>query len=93
MEINHQSSETKGSFYIETEGEKVAEMTYSKAGSDLLVIDHTEVSDELRGSGSGKKLVMKAVDHARKNNLKIMPLCPFTKSVFDKTASIKDVLK
>ncbi len=93
MEIQHQSTETKGSFFIENDGEKAAEMTYSKAGSDLIIIDHTEVSDQLRGTGSGKNLVMAAVEHARNNQLKIMALCPFAKSVFDKTDSIRDVLK
>ncbi len=93
MEIQHQSTQTKGSFFIENNIEKLAEMTYSKAGTDLIIIDHTEVSDQLRGTGSGKKLVIAAVEYARKNQLKIMPLCPFAKSVFDKTDSIKDVLK
>ncbi len=93
MEIQHQSTDSKGSFFIEEDKEKAAEMTYSKAGSGLIIIDHTEVSDPLRGTGSGKKLVMAAVEYARKNNLKIMALCPFAKSVFDKTESIRDVLK
>lgn len=93
MEIQHQSTETKGSFFIEKAGEKAAEMTYSKAGSGLIIIDHTEVSDQLRGTGSGKKLVMAAVEHARKNQLKIMALCPFAKSIFDKVEEIRDVLK
>lgn len=30
--------------------------------------------------------------YARENNLKIIPLCPFAKSVFDKTQEIQDLL-
>lgn len=93
LEIQHQSIENKGAFFIEMNGVKAAEMTYSKAGAGLIIIDHTEVSDALRGTGSGKKLVMAAVEHARENNLKILPLCPFAKAVFDKTEAIRDVLK
>lgn len=93
MEIQHQSTESKGAFFIEMNGGKAAEMTYSKAGSGLIIIDHTEVSEALRGTGAGKKLVMAAVEYARENKLKILPLCPFAKSVFDKTEAIRDVLK
>ncbi|MBO6586176.1 MAG: N-acetyltransferase [Gracilimonas sp.] len=91
MQIKHDTAETKGSFYIEREGKRVAEMTYSKAGPERIIIDHTEVADETRGEGLGKKLVYKAVEFARENNLKILPLCPFARSVFSKNPEIRDV--
>ena len=88
MEIKHQETENKGAFYIEQEGEKLAEMTYSKAGTNRIIIDHTEVSDKLKGQGAGKAMVMKAVDYAREKNLQVLPLCPFAKAVFDKNKEI-----
>ncbi|MGN8226912.1 GNAT family N-acetyltransferase [Gracilimonas sp. BCB1] len=91
MQIHHDTAETKGSFYIEREGKRVAEMTYSKAGPERIIIDHTEVSDETRGEGLGKKLVYQAVEFARENDLKILPLCPFARSVFSKNPEIRDV--
>lgn len=64
------------------------------AGESLMIIDHTEVSDELRGQNVGYQLVKKAVDYAREQHIKIMPLCPFAKSVFDKKREeFKDVLR
>lgn len=92
MEIKHQETENKGAFYIEQEGEKLAEMTYSKAGTNRIIIDHTEVSDKLKGQGAGKAMVMKAVDYAREKNLQVLPLCPFAKAVFDKNKEIQDLL-
>ena len=92
MHIQHEQSASKGAFYVEENGTRLAEMTYSKAGDALIIIDHTEVSDALRGKGAGKQLVSAAVDHARKNNLKILPLCPFAKSVFEKVTDFQDVL-
>lgn len=92
MDIKHEQTETKGAFFIEENGKRLAEMTYSKAGKDLIIIDHTEVSDELRGKSAGLKLVMAAVDFARTAKIKILPLCPFAKSVFDKKAELRDVL-
>lgn len=71
---------------------RLAEMTFSMAGDRLLIIDHTEVSDALRGKGAGKQLVEAAVLYAREKKLKVMPLCPFAKAVFEKTKSYHDVL-
>lgn len=92
MEIKHSQTETKGSFYIELEGKKVGEMTYSIAGPSLIIIDHTEVGEELKGKGAGAQMLNAAVAYARENNIKILPLCPFAKSVFDKKEEIRDVL-
>ncbi len=92
MEIKNSDDSKKGKFYIEADGKVVATMTYVYGGSKLMIIDHTEVGPELKGQGAGKKLVEQAVLFARKNDLKILPLCPFAKSVFDKTAEFRDVL-
>ncbi len=67
-------------------------MTFVFAGSNKIIIDHTEVNPGNNGKGFGKKMVTAAVEMAREKNLKIIPLCPFAKSVFDKTEAFKDVL-
>jgi len=92
MDVKLELSGNKGAFIIEESGKRLAEMTFSKAGDTRIIIDHTEVSDVLRGKGAGKQLVSAAVDYARKNNIKIIPLCPFAKSVFDKVKEFQDVL-
>ncbi|MFZ3275020.1 MAG: GNAT family N-acetyltransferase [Lutibacter sp.] len=55
-------------------------------------MDHTNVDIKLKGQGAGKKLVIKAIEFARENGLKILPLCTFAKSVFDKEIAFRDVL-
>ena len=92
MDIKHEETTTKGSFFILQEGKKVAFMTYSKAGPNRIIIDHTEVSPVLKGKNAGKQLVAAGVEYARKNNLKILPLCPFARSVFNRVAEYADVL-
>lgn len=82
----------KGFFYIEVEGKQEAMMTFVFAGEDKIIIDHTEVNPGNEGKGFGKKMVAKAVEYARENKIKIIPLCPFAKSVFDKVAEFRDVL-
>lgn len=90
--IQEQETKSKGSFYFEKGGERLAEMTFSKAGSDKIIIDHTEVSDMLRGTGMGAKLVEHAVEYARKNKIKIIPLCPFAKAKLERHSEWNDVL-
>lgn len=92
MEINHRKEENKGAFIVKENDVKAGEMTYSKAGDTLIIIDHTEVDPAFGGQGVGKKMVLAAVDFARENNIKILPLCPFAKAAFDKDATIQDVL-
>ena len=91
--IHHSHGDTKGRFFIGDTENFAAEMTYSIASSELIIIDHTEVSDAHRGEGLGRKLVDFAVNWARENDVKILPLCPFAKAQFDKDESIRDVLK
>jgi len=92
MEVKQNDNKTKGLFFIEMDNKIVAEMTYVWAGIDRIIIDHTEVSSTLKGKGAGKLLVTKAVEFARLKGIKILPLCPFAKSVFDKTIEFTDVL-
>ncbi len=92
MEVLQKDDGKKGVFYVEQEKKVLAEMTYVWAGEDKIIIDHTEVSDILAGKGVGKQMVAKAVDFARDKGIKIMPLCPFAKSVFDKVKEFNDVL-
>ena len=92
MEILHHDNGQKGRFYIELDGKTEAEMTYVWAGENKIIIDHTEVGAALAGKGAGKQMVTKAVEFAREKNIKILPLCPFAKSVFDKVEAFSDVL-
>lgn len=93
MNIKHRSGETKGEFYFESDGKLKAKMTYSKLGNTQIIIDHTEVSDELRGQEVGKRLVEAGIQHARDNNLKVIPLCPFAKSIIERDKSLQDVVR
>lgn len=77
---------------MENDGREIALMTYSKAGADKIIIDHTEVDASLKGKGVGKDLVAEGVKFARENNLKIIPLCPFAKAEFEKHDDYADVL-
>ena len=92
MEIKHSDDGDKG-YFSAKEGEvKAGIMTYVWAGNDKFIIDHTEVNPEFNGKGVGKQMVLAAVEYARENGIKILPLCPFAKVTFDKNKDIQDVL-
>ena len=89
--IAHAENGHRGAFYIEQGGNRLAEMTYSRANASLVIIDHTEVDASLRGEGVGRKLLDAAVEWARATKTKIAATCPFASAQFDKDSSIRDV--
>lgn len=70
-----------GHFYINKNDEQIAEMIISISGNDLTVY-HTEVLPKGEGKGLAKKLLTAMVDYARKNNLKVIALCPYVFAQF-----------
>ncbi len=91
-QVKQKINEKDGAFYIDVNGKQQALMTFIFAGNDRFIIDHTEVNPEINGKGFGKMMVVKAIEFAREQKLKIIPLCPFAKSVFDKNPQFNDVL-
>ena len=92
MEIKLELTEKNGCFHVVVDDKIEARMTFVFAGENKIIIDHTEVNEGNNGKGYGKIMVEKAVEFARTKNIKIIPLCPFAKSVFDKTPEFKNVL-
>lgn len=92
LSIEHEEQGHRGAFFIVKDGARVGEMTFSRVNPKLVMIDHTEVKDALKGQGAGRKLLDAAVAWARKNETKIIPVCTYAKAQFDKDASIGDVL-
>ena len=92
MDVRHEEHGHKGSFFVEKDGQRAGEMTYSRAGDRLIIIDHTGVSDALRGTGAGKQLVLAGIQWARDTGTKIIPMCPYARSVIERDPSLQDVL-
>ncbi len=93
FDIKHNETESHGIFYIVVDGKKEAEMTYSKAGTKTIIIDHIGVNDSLSGTGAGRQLVQAGVEYARDEGLKVIPLCPFAKVQIQRHKEWQDVLQ
>ena len=92
MELTKEENTTKGRIFAKDGEIKVGEMTYSVA-DDFIIVDHTEVSDAYKGQGIVAKLFWELVEMLRKEDRKVMPLCPFTRAMFEKNPETFDVLR
>ena len=91
QDIQREDRPTGGRWVVVVDGHE-SEMTFSRASAQLIIIDHTEVPDALRGRGVGQALVRRAVDDARRDGFKIIPLCPYAKAQFQRHAEWRDVI-
>jgi predicted GNAT family acetyltransferase len=77
-------------FEINVDG-KLAFSKYLLVG-EKMIIEHTEVPSELEGRGIAGTIVRTALDYARAQRLKVMPLCPFTASFIHRHPQYQDLV-
>jgi len=90
--VQREDGPSKGRYVLVIDGHE-AEMTYSRAGDGMIIIDHTHVPEALRGRKVGERLVRQAVEDARRDGISIVPLCPFAKAQIDRRPEWQDVLR
>ncbi len=79
--IQHEPARTSGHFKLIAGGEEAGSLHYTLFGNGRLVIQHTEVARELQGTGASHALLDEAVNYARHQKMKVVPVCPFAKKV------------
>ena len=80
------------SFYVgDNEEEPLAKMEFVYNG-DAITINHTFVSEQLRGQNVGGQLLDEIVSLARETNKKITPICPYAKAKLNKDNKYLDIL-
>ncbi len=87
----HEEANNRGGFHFDRDGQRLASMTYSRTTPTLVIIDHTEVSDVLKGQGMGRQLLDALVAWARETNTKLLATCPYALAQFKKDETIRDV--
>jgi predicted GNAT family acetyltransferase len=75
-------NETLHHFELEVNG-NIVFIEY-KLLRDMLFLIHTEVPLMLKGKGAGISIVRKALQYAKDNNYKIIPICPFIRDYLKK---------
>ena len=93
IEIKREMAETKGRYVGTIAGVAgEAELTISRAGTTLVIADHTFAPDSMRGQGVAKALVDRLIADARAEGFKIVALCPYVKSQFARHPEWSDLL-
>lgn len=59
---------------------------------DRMQMTHTEVHPALEGRGIAARLVRSALDHARANGLKVVPLCSYVRAYMRRHPDTRDLL-
>ena len=78
-------------FLIRKDGE-IAELTYSEIGKQIL-LKHTEVPKSLRGGGMAGTLAHAALEYARSQNFKVIPVCPYVIAYLAKHPEYQSLVK
>lgn len=75
-DITREDFGSKGRYVLRRDGHE-AEVTFSVLSPEMIIADHTEVPEAMRGTGAGQAIVAFMVEDARAKGFRIMPLCPF----------------
>lgn len=80
-------------FYVgESEENFIAEITYIYKEDKVILINHTFVSPDLRGKSVAAKLLNEVVKMARKEDLKIIPVCSYAVAKLTRNNEFEDIL-
>lgn len=83
----------RGRYVLDMPNGEPAELTFVDSGPGHIIVDHTWVPPDYRGRGIAEKLVVKVVEDARAQDLKITPLCRFVAAEFRRHKDWADLLK
>lgn len=80
-------------FYLGDDSERPdAALIFSLREGGIISIDSTFVSPALQGQGIGRRLIEKAVEYARRENMKIIPVCSYAKKILSEDEQYADIL-
>ena len=90
--VTHEEYGSRGAFFIEQHGRRIAELTYGRTSAGVANIDHTEVDVSLRGQGVARLLLDAAVRWARETHAQLSATCSYAAAQFARDSSLSDVL-
>lgn len=88
----HKIEQGEKGFYIGEEAAPLADIEISRKEDLTIVIEHTRVSESLKGQGIGGRLVETVVELARKEGVKILPHCSYARAYLKKKPEHEDLL-
>lgn len=93
MQLQHQDNGQQGEFFkLNSQGQRVAEISYVWQGQNIIIANHTWVDHSLRGQGAAREMLDCLVDFARNKQLKIQATCSYVVVMFKREKSFADVV-
>ncbi len=86
------TTRTDSAFVLEQDGQHIGRLDY-RVEDGVLYVDYVEVIPSQRGNGLGVPLIDAAVDWARDNSLRVVPICGYARRVLVSDARYADVLQ
>jgi predicted GNAT family acetyltransferase len=90
MASNVRDNTERNRFELDADGH-IAFSNYKRADGVLTIL-HTEVPKALEGRGIGSALIRGVLDTARRQELKVIAVCPFAKSYIERHPEYADLL-
>ncbi|WP_079504619.1 GNAT family N-acetyltransferase [Mesobacillus jeotgali] len=92
--MTFQYSEEDGRFVAkDASGLEVGEVTFTRDGDEVLVVNHTGVDPDYRGQGIAEELVRHVAEKAKNEGLKIDPVCSYAKKELERKPKYSELLK
>jgi len=80
-------------FVLRIDGDRLGSLDFTLPEAGVMRIEYVEVAPELRGSGLGRRLVAAAVDWARENGRKIVPICGYARAAITRDPAMSKLLR
>ena len=88
--VNVRHNEPERRFEAELDGH-ISVADYERR-ENTMVLTRTYVPPELRGRGIAEKVVRAALEHARQENLKVVPACSYVAAFFERNPEYSSLL-
>ncbi|HVY49956.1 MAG TPA: GNAT family N-acetyltransferase [Devosia sp.] len=92
IEVEREDRPGHGRYVIHLPGGLEAEMTFRKHGTEMITIDHTYTPPEFRGQNLAMRLMQRTIDDARRDGVKVRPVCSYAVAQFRRHPEWRDLL-
>jgi predicted GNAT family acetyltransferase len=92
LSVEREDAPGHGRYVIRLPGDLEAEMTFRKIGSDTIAIDHTYTPPQFRGRNIAALLMERAIADARRDGIRIRPVCSYAVVQFQRHKEWADLL-
>jgi predicted GNAT family acetyltransferase len=88
IDVAHNKGESR---FESTVDGKLSKVEYETAPGQI-TFTHTEVPRELSGRGIAQQMVKQALEHARKQKLRVVPQCAYVAAFIEKHPEYQDLV-